>query len=431
MNGMEAIAEALLLYTDRQYTVPGFPITELGERIGAAMVVNEKTALEYALGDSIAGRRAAVIVKNVGVNACADPLLQATAQGLVSGVILVAGDDPDARGSQTAQDSRYYGELAELPVIEPDGFTCYAGVEAALQASENFSRVAILRLTPQLLDAPAERFLVPRKDCKGRISDRSWTMHGRVTAAETLYGAMFAWADASPLNRWQEDPAGVGPAPGSTRIVTVHPIPRQAAGYRDLHEFGRPFVRDHRGLCPPVPGGHPQSMADRGFYRTFCRDCPFITVFDILREKQLPFICDAGCSILGMTPPYELGVASYGMGSSIAVAARSTGIALIGDYALLHSGLNALIDVYEKRLPLLCIVFVNRCTAMTGKQPSPDPIPYIGWASPEMCQAEDRAALTRVIRHVDRPVTVIVEGTCPAGAQHQMISLDRSGGGAQ
>ncbi|MDD1712959.1 MAG: thiamine pyrophosphate-dependent enzyme [Methanoregulaceae archaeon] len=427
MNGREAIAEALLLSTDRQYTVPGFPITELGERVGAEMVINEKTALEYALGDSIAGRRAAVIVKNVGVNACADPLVQATAQGLVRGVLLVAGDDPDARGSQTAQDSRYYGELAELPVIEPDGQTCYAGVEAALQASERFSRVAVLRLTPPLLDAPADRSVVPREDKKGRISDRSWTMHGRITAAETLYSAMFDWSDASPLNSWHEDPAGVGPAPGTTRLVTVHPLPRRAARYQDVHEFGRPFVRDHRGLCPPVPGDRPQSMADRGFYRTFCRDCPFITVYDILQEKQLPFICDAGCSILGMTPPYALGIASYGMGSSIAVAARSTGIALIGDYALLHSGLNALIDVYEKRLPLLCIVLVNRCAAMTGKQPSPDPLPYIRWAAPEICRADDIPSLTRVIRHVDRPFTMIVEGTCPAGAQHQMIPINKPG----
>src|SRR5512145_2667824 len=132
MKGVEAVAHALRRYTDRQYTVPGFPITTLGSLTGAELVINEKTALEYALGDSLSGKRAAVIVKNVGVNACADPLLQATAQGIIGGIVLVAGDDPDAQGSQTAQDSRYYGELAELPVIEPDSSCCYAGIEAAL-----------------------------------------------------------------------------------------------------------------------------------------------------------------------------------------------------------------------------------------------------------------------------------------------------------
>ncbi len=97
MKGAEAVADALRRFTDRQYTVPGFPVTDLGALTGAELVINEKTALEYALGDSLMGRRAAVIVKNVGVNACADPLLQATAQGLVGGVVLVAGDDTGGR----------------------------------------------------------------------------------------------------------------------------------------------------------------------------------------------------------------------------------------------------------------------------------------------------------------------------------------------
>ena len=96
MKCLEMLAESLKTCTDRQYTVPGFPITELGGLVNAEMVINEKTALEYALGDSLSGKRAAVIIKNVGLNACADPLLQATAQGLIGGVVLVAGDDPDA-----------------------------------------------------------------------------------------------------------------------------------------------------------------------------------------------------------------------------------------------------------------------------------------------------------------------------------------------
>ena len=81
MKGVEVLARALMTAADRLYTVPGYPVSELGSRTRAEMVINEKTALEYALGDSLNGKRAAVIIKNVGVNACADPLLQATAQG--------------------------------------------------------------------------------------------------------------------------------------------------------------------------------------------------------------------------------------------------------------------------------------------------------------------------------------------------------------
>jgi TPP-dependent indolepyruvate ferredoxin oxidoreductase alpha subunit len=421
MKGVDAIADALNRYTDRLYTVPGFPITELGKLTKAEMVINEKTALEYALGDSLSGRRAAVIIKNVGVNACADPLLQATAQGLIGGVILVTGDDPEAKGSQTAQDSRYYGELAELPVIEPDETTCYAGVEAALEASEEFSRVAMLRLTPQILDGVVSGNPVPRNDRKGRLSDRAWTMNGRVTAAEELYRTMFAWSDRSALNQWKGEPAGVGAAAGSSRIVTVHPLPEQAAGIHEIHEYGRTFVRDHRGIQPPLPQERPQAMEDRGYYRTFCTACPFKPLMNILQERNMAMICDAGCSVLGMTPPYELGVASYGMGASIAVAARSTKVALIGDYALLHSGLNALIDVYEKRLPLLCIVMNNICTAMTGKQPAYDPVPYIRWADPVICRADDELTLKKELVVTDRPRTLVIEGTCPEGSSHETV----------
>ncbi len=421
MKGIDVIAEALLACTDRQYTVPGFPVTDLGARVNAEMVINEKTALEYALGDSLEGRRAAVIIKNVGVNACADPLLQASAQGLIGGVVLVAGDDPEALGSQTSQDSRYYGELAELPVIEPGPESCFSGIAAALEASEQFSRVAMLRLTPALLDTEVVYAPMKPKAGKGRLSKRSWTQNGRVTAAEEIYRTMFAWSSESPLNHWNGEPAGAGSSPGKTRIVTVNPPPSQTAGIRDIHEIGRTFIRDHRRVQPPVPQNHPQSLEDRGYYKTFCSNCPFKTMMDILKGRQMAMICDAGCSVLGMTPPYELGVASYGMGASIAVAARSTNVALIGEYALLHSGLNALIDVYEKRLPMLCIVMNNNCTAMTGKQTAYSPLPYLTWADPVICRADDAQTLERELVVTDRPRTLVVTGTCPEGCNHEIV----------
>lgn len=421
MKGADALAEAILAYTDRQYTVPGFPVTGLGALTNAEMVINEKTALEYALGDSLSGRRSTVIIKNVGLNACADPLLQATAQGLIGGLVLVAGDDPDALGSQTAQDSRYYGELAELPVIEPDETTCYSGMEEALEASERFSRIAIVRLTPHILEAEVEQNPVKRMDRKGRLSERTWTMNGRVTAAEELYRSMFAWSDTSVLNRWKGEPVGTGAEPGTTRIVTVHPLPERAAGYTVINEYGRTFVRDHRGLQPPSLQKRPQVMEDRGFYRTFCADCPFKPMMGIAKEAGLSLICDAGCSVLGMTPPYEIGIASYGMGASIAVAARSAGVALIGDYALLHSGLNALIDVYEKELPLLCVVMKNDCAAMTGKQPAYNPVPYLSWANPVVCRADNEKKLREELVVTDRPRTLIVTGVCPEGCTHETV----------
>jgi TPP-dependent indolepyruvate ferredoxin oxidoreductase alpha subunit len=88
---------------------------------------------------------------------------------------------------------------------------------------------------------------------------------------------------------------------------------------------------------------------------------------------------------------------------------------------MLHSGINALIDVYEKHLPLLCIVMKNNCTAMTGKQPTYDTVPYLAWAKPVVCRAGDERELRRVIRHPAAPVTVIVEGECPEGSNHETV----------
>jgi len=109
------------------------------------------------------------------------------------------------------------------------------------------------------------------------------------------------------------------------------------------------------------------------------------------------------------------------MGASIAVAARSTKVALIGDYALLHSGLNALIDVYEKCLPLLCIVMNNTCTAMTGKQPAYDPVPCLRWADPVVCRADDETTLERELVVTDRPRVLVVNGECPEGSSHETV----------
>ena len=421
MKGTQALAEALRAGTDKVYTVPGFPVTELGELAGAEMVINEKTALEYALGDSLAGKRAAVIVKNVGVNACADPLCETTVQGLVGGVVLIAGDDPEAKGSQTAQDSRYYGELAEIPVIEPDGSSCYTGVEAALAASEAFSRIAMIRLTPELLEAEVSGHALPRGNQKGRLADRGWTMHGRVMAAASLSRSMQAWSTSSPLNHLYKGAIGAGPAPGTGRVVTVYPPPADLTGAGEITEYGRPFVRDHRAASRPEDPGQPESRKGRGYYRTFCRECPFRPLLDLLKARGMQAVCDAGCSVYGLNPPYEIGIASYGMGSSIAVAARSTRVALIGDYGLLHSGLTSLIDVYEKRLPLLCIVMKNHCAAMTGRQPAFDPVPYLDWALPVICCAEDESRLREVIRPADKPVTIVVEAECPKGARYETV----------
>ncbi len=421
MKGYEAVAEALKNCADTLYTVPGYPVTEIGKLSSARVVINEKTALEYALGDSLSGRRSVVIVKNVGMNALSDPLINATTQGLISGVVVVAGDDPEALFSQNAQDSRYYGEIAQCPVIEPDGETLFAAVASAFETSERFSRIAILRVTPPLLEADIEPGEVVQMIRKGRLAERDLTIAGRVTRAEKGTAGLFAWAQRSSLNRISGGDAGVGAAAGTSRIIIPYPPPSIPSGGRII-EIGRPFFREHHQLLPPAVGRVTERFTDRGFFRTFCQKCPFKPLFSILLERKVSVIPDIGCSLLLLNPPYSIGVASYCLGSSVATAAKSTGVAVIGDGALLHSGLNSLIDCSEKGYDLMVIVLANQCMAMTGGQSTYDIRRYLAWADPVVVEAEDTSALSDALSAKRKGLTIIiVPGSCPEDACYEKV----------
>jgi TPP-dependent indolepyruvate ferredoxin oxidoreductase alpha subunit len=421
MKAADAIAQSVRTCADRCYTVPGYPVTDIAAAVNAEIVINEKVALEYALGDSLDGRRAAVIIKNVGLNVCADPLVNATTQGLRAGVIIIAGDDVLARGSQNTEDSRYFGELAQVPVIEPDGRTCGAAIASAFEASERFSRIAIVRVTPPLLERDAGVETIVRQNRKGHLASPDLTMQGRAQAADLTAAEMFSWSLASPLNLWEGGVVGVGAAEGESHAVTVYPPPNDADTLAETRELGRPFVRDHRWLRPPEVSGQPETFFTRGSCRTFCRDCPFKPVMGLLKEKGIDVISDMGCAVLAGNPPYRIGRACYALGSSVAVAARSTGVALTGDFALLHSGINALIDVYEKRLPLLCIVLKNDRMGMTGGQPVYDLTRYLAWADPVVCRADETGWLRQHIALPQRPTTLVIEGSCPEGCTHETV----------
>jgi len=68
--------------------------------------VNEKVALEVAAGASYCDVRAVVVMKHVGLNVAADPLMTLAYTGVKGGLVLVVADDPGCFSSQNEQDSR-------------------------------------------------------------------------------------------------------------------------------------------------------------------------------------------------------------------------------------------------------------------------------------------------------------------------------------
>ena len=125
-----------------------------------------------------------------------------------------------------------------------------------------------------------------------------------------------------------------------------------------------------------VPEKVPQAyetVKDRG-YAGVCPDCPFIPLFRALKNLDVAVAGDAGCAIRATREPYESVDVVYGLGSSVGVASgfRKKGIAVIGDYALAHSGLQALINAVWQKREVLAIVLKNEVAAMTGGQEAPD-----------------------------------------------------------
>jgi len=423
MNGLETLTNALIESAERFFGVPGYPATDIIRLTGAWCCSNEKVALEYALGSSISGTRAAAIMKNAGINTCADTLVNSVVQGLKSGVVLVVADDTEISGSQNALDSRYYGEITSVPVIEPDSRTIAEATEEAFRVSERFSRPVLLRITPTLLDGPASCPKATKKLFTGELAPPDLTMKGRVTRANNMIQGMQKWSDNSPLNILNDLEIGVGAAKGRDKIVTVHPTPDiDISGGRTINELGRRFVWEHSQIDKEViRAEEPETFAQRGFYRTLCPSCPFRELFSIISEKGLYAICDAGCSLLAMNPPYSFAIAHYGLGSSPAVAVKSTGICLTGDYAIIHSGINALIDIHEKGLPLLCIILKNMKMGMTGGQKIMDLEKYLQWADPVICEAEDHTKLREEIQKPDSLKVLIIRGKCPGGEKYGTI----------
>ena len=117
-------------------------------------VVNEKAALEMALAASYTGMRAATAMKQVGLNVASDPLMSAAYTGVVGGLVVIVTDDPGPHSSQTEQDTRLFGLLIKLPVLDPaTPREAKAMTEYAFRLSETHRLPVIVRMTTRVCHA--------------------------------------------------------------------------------------------------------------------------------------------------------------------------------------------------------------------------------------------------------------------------------------
>jgi indolepyruvate ferredoxin oxidoreductase alpha subunit len=158
MSGNEAIARgAYECGVSFASAYPGTPSTEITEEyskydgVYAEWSPNEKVALEVGIGAAVAGARAMVVMKHVGVNVAADPLFTVSYTGTNGGLVIITADDPSLHSSQNEQDNRNYARFAKLPMLEPsDSQEAKEFIKHAFEMSSKFDTPVFLRMTTRV-----------------------------------------------------------------------------------------------------------------------------------------------------------------------------------------------------------------------------------------------------------------------------------------
>ena len=206
---------------------PGTPSTEIletladypAEDLHAQWSTNEKVALDVAIGASFAGKRALAAMKHVGLNVAADAFMSQTYIGVNGGLVLAVCDDPGIHSSQNEQDTRIYGALATVPVLEPsDAQEALEFTRLAFELSETFDTPVIVRATTRLShtrspvvlgerNEPPTRAFIEKPSKNVMIPAHARPRHGVVIEREARLKAYFAEA---PITRWEEGDTSFG-----------------------------------------------------------------------------------------------------------------------------------------------------------------------------------------------------------------------------
>ena len=112
---------------------------------------NEKVALEVAAAAANSGLRTFCMMKHVGINVAADPLMTLAYVGVTAGMVILSADDPAMFSSQNEQDNRYYAKFGGLPMLEPSSVAeAKEMIKEAFELSETLKQPVLLRTTTRI-----------------------------------------------------------------------------------------------------------------------------------------------------------------------------------------------------------------------------------------------------------------------------------------
>lgn len=133
---------------------------------------NEKVALEVAAAAANSGLRTFCMMKHVGLNVAADPLMTLAYVGVTAGMVILSADDPAMFSSQNEQDNRYYAKFGNFPMLEPSSVAeAKEMMTYAFELSEELKQPVLFRTTTRINHSNAFVTFgdVPERKTKGRF----------------------------------------------------------------------------------------------------------------------------------------------------------------------------------------------------------------------------------------------------------------------
>ena len=390
LSGNEAIARgAWEAGVEVATAYPGTPSTEILENMARYSEIysewssNEKVALDVAIGEAYAGKRAMAAMKHVGLNVASESLFYSSYTGVNAGLVIISADDPGLHSSQNEQDNRHYAKFANVPMLEPaDSQEAKGMVAAALDLSEQFDTPVLLRTTTRTSHAKSivelgERQAAPKRPyqknpqkyvmipgfAKRRhpiVEERMVKLaefaetcaHNRIEIGDSRLGIVAA----GPGYQYARE---VFPNASFLKLGMVWPLPKSliadfASRVKRLivvEELDPFFEENIRVMGIPVEGksifplvdefspevvrkaahaaglvGSPpvEHALDKGALPmrppVLCAGCGHRDVFYVLRKLKLTVNSDIGCYALGVMPPLTATDTIGCMGASIGVA---------------------------------------------------------------------------------------------------------------
>ncbi|NLW36050.1 MAG: 4Fe-4S binding protein [Syntrophorhabdus aromaticivorans] len=436
MIGNFAIARGLVeAGLDLAAAYPGTPsseilpgIIEFNRRekgnIHAEWSTNEKCAFEVAFGAALAGRKAACMMKQVGLNVAFPSLLKGRHKAIQGGLVVVSCDDPGPQSSQTEQDTRLLASLFNIPVFDPAS-PKEAGDIAyyALQYSYEHKTPVIIRPTHRVsharemidLFSPGLREVTLNegvKSGKGRklgivASGMSYALARDVISELVLEEviSLYKVVRVFPLERGVMEFVA-----GCDRVLVLEETDavlevlidggERVFGRRSGHVPGQGELTYDvvRGIVQQVTAGTgikagafiPDPAIEEAMKGVnvlprppkLCAGCPHRASFFAMAYAypDAVFPGDIGCYTLGIAMGAVDTCLDMGGGVTLASGFYDTFkqdgdlvpiLASVGDSTFFHACLPPLYDAAQKKKQFILVIMDNGTTAMTGMQPTP------------------------------------------------------------